>query len=91
MDAKKNGENHQMDTEKALRWITEALGVQDRVVTLDDTRNSLAEWDSLGSLLLLSKLEEDHNVLISADDIVAINSVKEICELLEKANAFRAG
>ncbi|HEY2989748.1 MAG TPA: phosphopantetheine-binding protein [Candidatus Binatia bacterium] len=90
MDAKTNGKNH-MDTAKALQWITEALGVQDKIVTLEDTRNSLAEWDSLGSLLLLSKLEEDHNVLISADEIVAINSVKEICDLLEKANAFPAG
>ena len=80
-----------MDKQKALEWITDALGVQGRVVTLDDSRNSLAEWDSLGSLLLLSRLEEDHNVVISADDIVAINSVKEICDLLEKANAFPAG
>jgi acyl carrier protein len=80
-----------MDRDKALEWITEALGVQGRVVKLDDTRNSIAEWDSLGSLLLLSRLEEDHRVVISADDIAAIRSVQEICELLEKANAFSAG
>ena len=80
-----------MDRQKALEWITDALGVQDRVVTLDDTRNSVREWDSLGSLLLLSRLEEDHKIVISADDIAAIKSVQEICELLEKANAFSAG
>ena len=80
-----------MDRQKALEWITDALGVQGRVVTLDDTRDSLADWDSLGSLLLLARLEEDHKVVISADNIEAINSVKEICDLLEKANAFPAG
>jgi acyl carrier protein len=77
-----------MDKSKALQWITEALGVQGRVVGLEDTRDSLGEWDSLGSLLLLSKLEEDHRVVISADEIATIKSVKQICELLEKANAF---
>jgi acyl carrier protein len=80
-----------MDTQKALEWITDALGVQNGVVTLDDTRDSLADWDSLGSVLLLSRLEEDHKLVISADDIAAIHSVKEICDLLEKANAFPAG
>ena len=80
-----------MDRQKALEWITDALGVQGRVLTLSDTRNSVAEWDSLGSLLLLSRLEEDHKIVISADDIAAIKSVQEICQLLERADAFSAG
>lgn len=66
------------------------MGVQGRIVTLNDTRDSLAEWDSLGSLLLQARLEEDHKLVVSADDIVAIGSVKEICDLLEKANAVPA-
>jgi acyl carrier protein len=80
-----------MERQKALEWITDALGVQGRLLTLKDTRNSVAEWDSLGSLLLLSRLEEDHKVVISADDIAAMKSVQEICQLLERANAFSAG
>jgi acyl carrier protein len=80
-----------MDTKKALEWITDALGVQGRVVTLDDTPDSLVDWDSLGSMLLLSRLEEDHKVVISTDEMRAIKSVKEICDRLEKANAFLAG
>ena len=79
-----------MDHQKALKWITDALGVQDRVVSLDDTRDSVAEWDSLGKVLLLSRLEEDLNLVVSADDIDSFNSVKEVCDLLEKANAFPA-
>jgi len=74
-----------MDTQKALEWITDSLGVQGRTVTLEDTRNSL------GSLLLLSRLEEDHQLVVSADEIATIKSVREVCDLLEKANAFRAG
>ncbi len=80
-----------MDKQKALEWITDVLGIQGKVVTLDDTRDSLVDWDSLGSVLLLSRLEEDHNVIISADEIGAITSVREICDLLEKAHAFPIG
>lgn len=80
-----------METQKALEWITEILAVRGRTLTLADTRNSVAEWDSLGSLLLLSRLEEDHQIVISADDIEAITSVKELCQLLESHNAFPAG
>ena len=80
-----------MNTQRALEWIADVLAVQGRALTPEDTRNSVAEWDSLGSLLLLSRLEEDHKVVVSADDIEAMTSIGEICALLEQHNAFSAG
>ena len=80
-----------MDTNRAVQWLTEIFAVKDRTVTIDDTRDSLAEWDSLGSLLLLSALEEEHKIVISADDLNAMAAVRQICELLEKNGAFRSG
>jgi acyl carrier protein len=77
-----------MDAQKALEWMTEVLAVNRRTLTLDDTRMSVSEWDSLGSLLLLSRLEEDFGIVISADDIANANSVREICEILEKNKVF---
>ena len=79
-----------MDTERALQWLTEIFAVKYRSVTIDDTRDSLAEWDSLGSLLLLSALEEEHKIVISADELEAMTAVRQICELLDKHHAFRA-
>jgi acyl carrier protein len=79
-----------MDTQRALQWLTDIFSVKNRVVSIDDTRDSLAEWDSLGSLLLLSALEEEHQIVISADELEAMKAVREICDLLEKHNAFRA-
>ena len=79
-----------MDTQKALNWISDVLGTNGRSVTLEDSRHSIPEWDSLGALLLLSRLEEDLNIVISADEIAAISSVKEMCDLLEKNKAFSA-
>ncbi len=80
-----------MDTQRALKWLTDIFAVKNRTVTIDDTRDSLAEWDSLGSLLLLSALEEEHKIVISADDLEAMTAVRQICELLESNGAFRAG
>jgi acyl carrier protein len=80
-----------MDTERALQWLTDIFAVKTRSVTIDDTRDSLAEWDSLGSLLLLSALEEEHKIVISADELEAMRAVRQICDLLEKNNAFQTG
>jgi acyl carrier protein len=80
-----------MDTQRALDWITNIFAVKDRSVTIDDTRDSLPEWDSLGSLLLLAAFEEEHSIVISADDLTAMTTVREICDLLEKNNAFKVG
>jgi acyl carrier protein len=77
-----------MDTRKALDWLTDVLTVQGRSLTLDDTRLTVAEWDSLGVLMLLSRLEEDHGIVVSADEIAKVESVKEICALLERHSAF---
>jgi acyl carrier protein len=79
-----------MDTQRALQWLTDIFAVRNRSVSIDDTRDSLAEWDSLGSLMLLSALEEEHKIVISADELEAMKAVREICALLEKNNAFAA-
>jgi len=79
-----------MDTQRALDWLTGIFAVKNRTVSIDDTRDSLPEWDSLGSLLLLSALEEEHKIVISADDLEAMTAVRQICGLLGKNNAFNA-
>jgi len=77
-----------MDQQKALEWLADVLGVNGRTLTIDDTRTTVREWDSLGSLLLLSRLEEDHGIVISADEIEEIDSIKEICDILERKRTF---
>ncbi len=77
-----------MNTQKALEWLTDVLTVQGRTLTAEDTKMSVAEWDSLGVLMLLSRLEEDHGIVISADEMATVQSVREICNLLEGNSAF---
>lgn len=80
-----------MDTQKAMEWLTGVLSVHGRTLTPDDTRNTVAEWDSMGDLMLLSHLEEDFGIVVSADELAAINSAREILGLLERKNAVPTG
>ncbi len=73
-----------MDRQQILEWLTDVFTVQGRTLTMDDTRMSVSEWDSLGALMLMSRLEEDHGIIIKADEMARINSVQEICDILEK-------
>jgi len=73
-----------MDRQQMLEWLTEVFTVQGRTLTMEDTRMSVSEWDSLGALMLMSRLEEDHGIVIKADEMARINSVQEICDILEK-------
>lgn len=77
-----------MEVQKALNWITDILAVNNRTLALEDTRMSVSEWDSLGSLMLMSRLEEEYGIMVTADQMEAIQSVREICDLLEKKHAF---
>jgi acyl carrier protein len=79
-----------MNTANALAWIANVFAMQGRELHVDDTRASVAEWDSLGDLLLLSTLEEDLGIVISADEIAAITSIGEILALMDKHDAFRS-
>jgi len=78
-----------MDSQKALEWLTDVLAVNGRTLTMNDTRMSVSEWDSLGALLLLSRLEEDHGIILSADEIEKVDSVREILEILEKNSVLK--
>ena len=80
-----------MNEQKALEWLTDVLSVQSRVLTIQDSRHSVAEWDSLGDLMLLARLEEDIGIIVSADEITAMNFIRDVCVLMEKNHVFSAG
>jgi acyl carrier protein len=79
-----------MDEQKALEWLTELLSVRGRVLTVQDTRDTVEEWDSLGDLLLVSGLDEQLGIVLNADEIAAITSIKGIIEIMEKNKVFLA-
>jgi acyl carrier protein len=80
-----------VDAQKRLEWLTKALSVTGRTLTLADTRHTVAEWDSMGDLMLLSGLEEDLGIVMSADDLSGVASAAELFSLLERKYGLPAG
>ncbi len=44
---------------------------------------SVSEWDSLGALMFMSRLEEDRGIIVRAEEMARLNWVRKICNILE--------
>ena len=66
------------------RIIERALGLSDNSVNVNDSMETIEEWDSLGLLTILSALEERFgNKIAAIDEISSVRSVKEIISILK--------
>jgi len=75
-----------MDVDESLAWIADVFAVRGRVLQLDDTRESIAEWDSLATVVLQSRLKQDHGIVLGDDQAAAIGTVQEICHILDQSS-----
>lgn len=66
--------------------LAEAIQVQPDEVTPELAFGDLPQWDSLGHMEVMMRLEEQFGVEINADTIAALVSVPEICKYLEEKN-----
>jgi aminoglycoside 3-N-acetyltransferase len=76
-----------MEAQQALEWITEVFAIRGRLLRTDDTRDSIPEWDSLGTLELQSRLREDHGITVGDEELAKLETVRQICQLLEQGSA----
>lgn len=66
------------------RVIERALGLPDNSVNVNDSMETIQEWDSLGLLTILSALDERFGNRIAAiDEISSVRSVKGIIDILK--------
>jgi acyl carrier protein len=63
--------------------LADAIQVQPEMVTPDLAFGDLPEWDSLGHMEIMLRLEEQFGVAVDADLIARLVSVPEICRYLE--------
>ncbi len=71
-----------MQVEESLAWITQVFEIQGRILHMDDTRESVPEWDSLNTVVLQLRLEKDHGIVLGDEEVSQIGTVAEICRLL---------
>jgi acyl carrier protein len=63
--------------------LAEAIQVPEEMVTPDLSFGDLPQWDSLGHMEVMLRLEDEFGVAIDADTIAQLISIPEICSFLE--------
>lgn len=72
-----------MHTRKFLDTVGEALGLDQRSLSLDDTPETVEEWDSLGHLVIISVLESELHVDTNTEEFQVFASIRELVETLK--------
>ena len=72
------------DPVKIKQIFCNVLGVSESDVNDNTSYNSFEAWDSLKHLEFIAKLEEEFNIDIEMDDVIAMESFKKIKEIMEK-------
>jgi len=70
--------------QKYKEAFVNALSVSDETDFKNLKYNDIPEWDSIGHMTLISKLEEEFNISMETDDIVSFDSFKKGIEILEQ-------
>ena len=70
-------------TESVQALLAEAIQVPLDMVTPDMAFGDLPQWDSLGHMEVMMRLEEQYGIEINPDTIAELISIPEICAYLE--------
>lgn len=73
--------------EKVFEIVAECLEKSVSDLTLDTDMDDVEEWDSMRNVMILSRLEEEFDIMIPEDDIFDLVTVGAIVEEIEKIKA----
>lgn len=73
--------------EKVFEIVAECLEKNVSDLTLDTDMDDVEEWDSMRNVMILSRLEEEFDIMIPEDDIFDLVTVGAIVEEIEKIKA----
>jgi len=74
------------DSDYVLTKVREAFklafDIDPQTVTMDTTASDISLWDSVGHLSLGSSLEEVFGITLDVDDLMEMESVREIVRII---------
>ena len=70
------------NTEEALAWIAELFEENPDNIKADTLREKIEAWDSLGMLTLMSRLDEDFNIILEEDQASELKSIADLLAIL---------
>lgn len=68
--------------EKVRIAFESAFGIEPQTVNIETTPADISGWDSMGHVTLASSLENVFGTTLDVDDLMAMESVKEICRIM---------
>ena len=81
----KSSENAQTTPAQVCELVADALGLDYDEVTADSNMDSVAGWDSLQHLSVISAIETDFELVVGPDDVADLNSVAAIVAFVTSA------
>ena len=64
--------------------ISESFNVKKEIITDNLIVLNLPEWDSMGHMLFITKLEEYYKIELTGDEIASMKSVSDIKNIIDK-------
>ncbi len=72
------------DEEKIKKIFCKVLAIDKLEFSEDLTYNSFAKWDSLKHLKLVSEFEQEFDIEIDMDDVIAMENFKKVKKTVNK-------
>lgn len=72
-------------------WVAEVFEIPAGNVRPETKRDEIEAWDSLGTLTLIARMDEDFNVLLTEEEIEQLRSAGDIIEVLRKHGKVEDG
>lgn len=71
-----------MNFDKKLEFILEVIEAEDNSnITIDTSLEDCPEWDSIGALSVISEVDDEFGVIISADQMESCKTFADIIKL----------
>lgn len=71
--------------------LADILGVDEEEISPDSQLQSLEEWDSLGTLTVVSMVDDDYHVTILSEEIAGVQTAGELWELVQSKSGDNPG
>lgn len=73
-----------MNNRKLIKCFEEGLGLPERAIVETLAYQIVPEWDSTAHMALVAVIEQEFNIMLTTDDIIAMNCVPAVRSILEK-------
>ena len=73
-----------MSEAEVIQWLETVFNEEPGVLAVDTPRDDIPEWDSLGILNLMADMDQKFSIVLSDDDLEAMNNIGDILEVLRQ-------